>query len=442
MKWLIIAAGEGTRLRQRGPHKPLIPLLGVPLIERVVRTGIEAGADSFLVVTGYQAEAISAFLQKLSEKLQVPIDTLHNHDWKGGNGRSVLRARSCLNEPFVLTMADHLFDPATAKDLTACALGEGEVVLAVDRRLENPLVDLADVTRVKLDGDDITEIGKGLDGYHGFDTGLFLCTPALFDALEASARERNDETLSGGIQGLAKQKRAKALDTKGRFWIDVDDPAAFARAEKTLLARLRDKPSDGPVARWLNRPMSIRLSRRLVNLPITPSQISVFSFLCSVAAAAFFLAGDRILLLLGGVLAQFASVVDGCDGEIARLKYQQSDYGGWLDAVLDRYSDAFLLFGLTWYSFSATGSRWALFAGFGAIVGSFLTSYTADKYDSLMNSRVRRGPSFRMGRDVRVFFVFLAALTGWVLPILWGIAVVMNAETIRRIWICRNPDRT
>ena len=439
MKWLIIAAGEGTRLRRRGPHKPLIPLLGIPLIERVVRTGMEAGADSFLVVTGYQAEAISAFLQQLSEKLRVQIDTLYNPDWKGDNGLSVLRARERLTEPFILSMSDHLFDPRTARDLVAYPLRDGEVVLAVDRDLENRLVDPEDVTRVKLDGEHITAIGKGLDGCHGYDTGLFHCTPAIFDALEASVREQNDGTLSGGMRLLGTQGRAKALDTKGRFWIDVDDSPAYRLAETALLDRIRNKANDGPVSRWLNRPLSIRLSRWLVGFPVTPNQISVFSFLCSLAAAALFLAGDRILLLLGGVLAQFASVVDGCDGEVARLKYQQSDYGGWLDAVLDRYADAFLLFGLTWHHFNNHGQNWIFPAGFAAIIGSFMLSYTADKYDHLMNARIG-GHRIRLGRDVRVFAIFLGAVFNLVGPTLALIAVAMNGETLRRIWVCRDHE--
>ena len=188
MKWLIIAAGEGIRLQRRGPSKPLVSLLGVPLIERVIRTGMEAGAHSFLVVTGYRAEVVSAFLHRLSKKSEVPIDTLHNPDWKRGNGLSVLRARERLAEPFMLSMSDHLFDPGMARDLAAYPLGEGEVVMAVDRRLENPLVNPDDVTGVKLEGNHITAIGKKLEGSHGYDTGLFRCAPAIFDALEAAAR--------------------------------------------------------------------------------------------------------------------------------------------------------------------------------------------------------------------------------------------------------------
>jgi CDP-L-myo-inositol myo-inositolphosphotransferase len=189
------------------------------------------------------------------------------------------------------------------------------------------------------------------------------------------------------------------------------------------------------VARYLNRPISIRLSRYVTRYDVTPNHISLFSFLCSLLAAGLFAVGGYLALLLGGVLAQFASVIDGCDGEVARLKYQSSDFGGWFDAVLDRYADAFLLFGLTWHVLLTEPNAWILFIGVMAIIGSFMLSYTADKYDNLMRERFEsKGLAMiRIGRDVRVFLIFLGAVMNLVLPVLVVIAVVMNIETIRRM---------
>ena len=136
------------------------------------------------------------------------------------------------------------------------------------------------------------------------------------------------------------------------------------------------------------------------------------------------------------MLAQIASIIDGCDGEIARLKFQQSDYGGWLDAVLDRYADAFLLFGLTWHLLQQGAGELALVAGFLAIIGSFMVSYTADKYDGLM--RGRGGSKFRMGRDLRVFLIFLGGVLNQPLAVLVIIALVMNIEALRRLVVCRD----
>ena len=71
MKCLIIAAGKGSRLRLTGASKPLIPILGVPLIERVIRSAREAGADDFYVVIGYQGEGVRTFLKGLGDVLNV-----------------------------------------------------------------------------------------------------------------------------------------------------------------------------------------------------------------------------------------------------------------------------------------------------------------------------------------------------------------------------------
>ncbi len=194
---------------------------------------------------------------------------------------------------------------------------------------------------------------------------------------------------------------------------------------------------DGPVSRYLNRPLSTRITRHLIDRSITPNQISFFCFTLCLLAAGLFATGGALWLVAGGLLAQTASVVDGCDGEIARLRLQESDFGGWFDAVLDRYADAFLLFGLTWHVFFATegGSPLALFVGFMAITGSFLVSYTADKYDGLMKARFQRGEKqgFRIGRDLRVLVVALGAVFNLPFLALSLIAVVMNAETMRRI---------
>lgn len=434
MKCLIIAAGQGTRLKSKGGIKPLVHLLGVPLIERVIRSAIEGGVDEFVVITGYEGEQVTNFLQPLTERLNVAVTLIQNDDWRKGNSFSVLKAREVLKEPFLLLMADHLFDPAIIRSLQEQTLNKGEVLLAVDMDKNNPLIDMEDVTKVHIKDGTILNIGKTIDVFNSFDTGIFLCTPTIFEALEHACEIHNDTTLSAAIRVLAEKSQAKYVQTKA-FWIDVDNEKSHQKAEKTLLDSLRGKSNDGPVSHWLNRPISTRISKFLVYFDITPNQISFVSFVLSVIAAGLFALGNYWFLALGGIIAQFASILDGSDGEVARLKYLSSDHGGWFDAVLDRYADAFLLFGLTWYVYRQYLSQWALIIGFVAIIGSFMLSYTADKYDNLMKSRIKKG--IRMGRDVRVFMIFLGAIFNQPYLVLIVIAVLMNYETIRRIVICR-----
>ena len=86
IKCLIIAAGNGSRLLQKGESKPLIPILGIPLIERVIRSAMEAGTDEFYVVVGWQGDRVRDFLEQLAERLSIRITPLVNEDWKKDNG--------------------------------------------------------------------------------------------------------------------------------------------------------------------------------------------------------------------------------------------------------------------------------------------------------------------------------------------------------------------
>jgi len=437
MKGLIIAAGEGSRLSNRGNSKPLVPLLELPLIERVILNAKGAGISDFYIVTGYNGEKLRNHLDQFAQNRDLKITHLINNQWEKENGLSVLAAKKEINENFILLMSDHIFDKSILEDLmrTQEKVADGEIILAVDYNLKNKIVDIDDVTKVLVDDKGrIVNIGKNIKEYNAYDTGIFLCSPAIFEALEESS-DNGDTSLSAGIKILAKQKKSRVFDIKGKYWIDVDDENAFKKAENILLANLK-KVSDGPVSRYLNRPISIRISKYLLKKSITPNQISLFSFIFSMVGALFFFFGGYANLLIGGILAQISSIIDGCDGEIARLKFQTSEFGGWYDAVLDRYADAFLLFGLTYYVYFLGENLLYLFIGFLAIIGAFMNSYTADKYDGLMKKNLTRGKHyFRIGRDVRIGIIFIGTLINQPALILFVIAFLMNAENIRRILI-------
>ena len=170
MRAVIVAAGQGTRLRARAVIKPLLP-----------GAGLGAG----------------------------------------------------LGEPFLLAMCDHLVDPEILRSLMTPPLRSDAVTLAVDRNLGNPLVNLDDVTRVRCPGERIERIGKLIPEYDAFDTGIFLCGPVMFEALAESQR-RGDDSISGAMTVLASWEKAFVRDVGGRVWIDVDDPADFEKAEHLL----------------------------------------------------------------------------------------------------------------------------------------------------------------------------------------------------------------
>jgi choline kinase len=235
VKCLIIAAGLGSRLRALAPSKPLAEVHGVPLIEHVVAAARTAGFRDFVIVTGYAAEAVESRLDRLAAQLGVAVETVRIRDWERPNGFSVLAAGPRLDGPFALLMSDHLFDPAILARLVAAHRPGAALTLAVDEDVASPILDLDDATKVaRGPGGRIAAIGKALEDYDCVDTGIFVANPALLEAIEASVAAGGAGSLSEGVQRLADAGVAFAAPIGGRWWIDVDDAAAHARAEATL----------------------------------------------------------------------------------------------------------------------------------------------------------------------------------------------------------------
>lgn len=235
MKCVVLAAGQGTRIRSLAASKPLAPVKGVPLIEHVVRGAAAGGATGFVVVTGYEAAGVEAFAADLAQRTGFAIETVYNHDWQRPNGLSVLAAAPRLDGEFLLLMSDHLFDPQIVRRMLAVPRGRGALVLASDYGIDNPLIDLDDATKVATDGDGrILRIGKILIDYDAIDTGIFLASPTLFAAIGDAIEAGGSGSLSEGVQRLADAGQASALDIGTLWWLDVDDAPAHALAERSL----------------------------------------------------------------------------------------------------------------------------------------------------------------------------------------------------------------
>src|SRR5207247_543758 len=144
-------------------------------------------------------------------------------------------------------------------------------------------------------------------------------------------------------------------------------------ARKRLLRALT-KDSDGFMARHVERPISIAMSRWLAETPITPNQITIASGAIGVAAAPFFLLASPLWQTVGALLFLAHSIIDGCDGELARLKFQESRWGGvldfWGDNVVHMAVFAAMAVGLA----HATGKTWPLWCGVPAVAGTFASA--------------------------------------------------------------------
>lgn len=239
MDALILAAGFGSRLRDISISKPLTPVAGIPLLELGIRQAARAGAGRVVVATGYQAEMVEAALPVLAARAGVEVLAQRVEDWSRLNGHSVMAGASRIEGDYLLMMADHIFSGSILADLARQGRSDRGVTLAVDRRIDSPLVDPDDATWVRTDArGGIRTIGKTIGTYDAVDCGAFLATPELAAAIAAAVAAGLPGSLSDGMQRLADAGRAATMDIGDAWWIDVDDPWAHALAEADVCSRL------------------------------------------------------------------------------------------------------------------------------------------------------------------------------------------------------------
>jgi 1L-myo-inositol 1-phosphate cytidylyltransferase len=235
---VVLAAGLGSRLQgiSNGPTlKPLTVVAGVPLVSRTVRSLELAGCSRIVMVLGHEARAMQHAVES-TVQASVPISFVLNERYRLANGLSVLAAREHVGDEFLLTMSDHVFGDELMLGVAPHAPPAGGAALAVDYKLER-IFDMDDATKVKAERGRILEIGKQLDDYNCIDTGLFLCTSALMDALDQVLERTGDASLSQGVALLAARGSMAAIDVGEGFWQDVDTPAMLEHAERMLTER-------------------------------------------------------------------------------------------------------------------------------------------------------------------------------------------------------------
>lgn len=233
------------------------------------------------------------------------------------------------------------------------------------------------------------------------------------------------------------------------FAAPPDDDAAAAWPSGAVLARVRrreqvreaeerllstlENPRDGRVDALVNRRLSKPLTRLLLRLPLTPNHITVLSFLVALLAALAFARGSYLASLLGAALFQLSAVLDCCDGEVARARFQESPLGDVLDIGLDAAGNVALLLGIACGAWSA-GALVDVHAVAWAIAIGILITFPVVTYAERSLPEPAATPEHRLAQrlvsslSTRDFsaVVFVAALTATLPWFIRGAAVGAN----------------
>lgn len=402
---IILAAGRAVRLRPYSAERPksLMEIApGVTIIDLILKQLHEIGVTEVIVAT--RREYVSAFKERLAKRARIVIVDANSE----GSLHSLALASEAVGARRVLViMGDHVFEPEILRRL----LKEGDVskqmLLCLDTQPTGR--DLLEGLKVHASVGSVHRAGKNISPQGGVDTGLFVLSADAHDVVRRLENEEEGGELSSLVNHLAAKGEVGYVDVTKKLWLDIDTAEDLAEARRLyweILRRGLYKPGDGIVSHRLNRPISTRLSIFLFKRApwVTPNGVTVISFVLALASAFLFIHWQ---LGLGAVLVYVSSLLDGVDGEIARLGGKLTGFGRLLDSLLDRIADIALMIGLGLVL--SPGPLRVGLTGL-AVSGVILVSYIS--HLSLQNTDVKRvrGGFPWATRDVRLLLISVGGL--------------------------------
>lgn len=230
MKTLIIAAGKGSRLWEKTYQLPktLLPFGNETLLSQIMKNFSNIRISEFVLVVGFQSQLIREYLG-YHDDFGLTITIIENPEWEKGNGISVYAARTLLeeDEPFLLSMSDHLVSPTALDKIKTCESDRN--ILLVDPRLDS-IFDIEDATKVKFHGSRILAIDKGLQDFNGVDCGIFKLNAHFFQTAEERICQ-GYESLTELILPLIQQEQLiPCIIPDESWWLDIDTPVAYEQA--------------------------------------------------------------------------------------------------------------------------------------------------------------------------------------------------------------------
>ncbi|RMD97444.1 MAG: CDP-alcohol phosphatidyltransferase family protein [Deltaproteobacteria bacterium] len=347
---------------------------GLPLLVRTILSAHAAGIRAFHIVT--DDETIRRRLRDDPRLDALPVTV---------EGRIETEA------PFLLLFADRIFSP----DLLSHLLDEGEgplteggIVIGIDRGHEGTPREGG--LGLRLQGNRVTGLSDMSHPPDAVEVGAWLCPPGVSVHLGTAI---SPATL---LSSLLASSTCQVVDlTDIGLWAAVTTSESAARATKRLLESCR-KPVDGIISRHFNRHVSLWITSKLLDTPVRANHVTIVCFLLGVLDFFLLVQGKAWSLAVAGLLFQFISILDGCDGEISRIKFQQSKFGAWFDTTVDHSRYLLFLLGVGLHA-KARGAEWIYHLSLANLSG--MAILVVMMY--LLMIRMRQGTGVAIAEEIR-----------------------------------------
>ena len=232
MKAVILAAGEGTRMRPLTSSIPkvMLPVANKPMLEHIVDSAIEAGIDGFVFITGYHEEAIEQYFGN-GNKWNVNIDHIHQEE-QLGTANAIGYAKGHVKDKFIVLNGDVLVSSDHIKHMIE---RKEEAVITV-KRVDNP----SDFGVIETDGNKVINIIEKPE-FPPTDlanAGIYLFSETIFDLIEQTTLSpRGEYEITDSLQMLINSDADVGYEILEEEWIDIGRPWDMLDANAVLLSR-------------------------------------------------------------------------------------------------------------------------------------------------------------------------------------------------------------
>src|SRR6266571_199338 len=370
-----------TRLFNRpgmpSPASPLTVVGGLSLFQRTILTLQRGGISRFIVLAGDKTEDLQRQLHA-DGRIRASVRWLPVLEFSPGDPRAWEIFPGLFGAPYLVVGTGAVF-PASLVARVRQETGNGEPVVvvreAVLRRAQHERLteEAAHTTPVTL------SMSKGERGsVVTLETAVspvldveLVAIPEGFTASGWATPQDSPYPMHAALERAVRQGQGRVLPLGSDWYQDVcaEGTSGPAEAEQTLIRSLKGG-LEGFVDRHFNRRCSRWITRWLLRTPLTPNGVTVLATAVGLLASVAFGVGGYAGGVIGALLFQLSTILDCCDGEVARLKFMESAFGEQLDAVLDNVVHIALYAGIAWASYEDNWGPLALLLGGFAMLGN------------------------------------------------------------------------
>jgi len=309
---IVVAAGTGIEHTDLSTYGN-IEFGSLPQIKRLVITAQRAGIDHFTIITEDSDSPLRDLLAN-DKRIESSI-----------NWASIQEHLEFGSSPYLILQSNLLTTPQALSNFIDTDIEKDEISI---------LTDTSDDPWIKTNEDRVEEITtKG-----GKAVGAFLATGELLGQYFSESK-----SLHTMVPQLINEGKAKYRKFSGKYWMRLSEDANTAKEAEDLIFNYVGKTATGWISININSKFSLPTSRQLIKTSLTPNMISIGINIIGSLCGIFYALGHPVI---GALFMHTATILDRCDGEVARVKLMETKKGQWIDTISDQFTVLSFLLGV------------------------------------------------------------------------------------------------